>query len=1122
MKTRLLHIILMFGMALAASGFDKSVYRPASVLSEGTWVKIAVKESGMHFIPASALRSWGFSDPSKVTIHGYGGRRMADRLTEATYIDDLPVVPCEAVGGGLAFYAAGPDTWTRLREPDMWERTLNPYTNYGYYFLTDSRPSDTASVPAENPTDENATDAATTFVERLAHELDQVSPGEAGHMLVGEDFRFTPSRTFTFQMPGRVEGSDVWMQCNFFGKMISPGSLTFKANGQAVSPDSPTSRIKPAPETYGDTALVRRRFVPKGETLALAIAFSCAGTVHSAHLDRLCLTYLRSLSLPAAGTLHFASTSRKMLLAGASADVRVWDVTDAGQPRAMGLKAEGSSALWANPFSGLREYAVWRPGASMPCPELVGKVKNQNIHSEPTPDMIIVTPAGLMSQSRRVADLHEKGSDKLKVLVLTDEQIYNEFGSGMADVGALRRMFKMFYDRGVSEEGRALRYALLMGGAHHDHRRLTSSAASSRIMTLPIWQTDLGLAEGAAYPTDDFVAFLEDGSGTSMTNDLMSIAVGRIPARTESAAKVYVDRLVAYVNNAAQGEWRNSFILMADDEDSGTHMEQADAMEKCIRDLGDGAQGLTFHKVYFDAYEYVGGVAVGARKKLMKLLDDGVLWWTYIGHGNSSSMSGEGLMTPTDIGNLYLRRAPFLYAATCLFARIDGSETSGFERLMLDDAGGIIGGLCPSRSVYIARNGHFSNRVATEAFRREADGRIPPVGEMARRAKNNLPADDNKRRYLLLADPALRLAAPAMRTVLKSVDGVEDSPEVDLVLKAQGRPVLRGEVLNPDGSLATDFSGWVSVSLFDAERSYVTLGHGKYGKNHTVDEQGERLYMGRGAVKDGVFEITVPIPSQIADNFRHATLSFFAASDSGVEAAGVDRSVYVCGVDENAVADVTAPVIEYMYLNHQSFKPHDTVNSSPMLIARVSDDLGLNMSNYGVGRQMSLKLDADGSYTDLASYFTPDNDGAPAGVIRYPLSGLADGAHTATLRVWDNGDNVGSATIEFFVDGSQAPKVFDVWSDANPAVTEANFYVEHNRPDARLTVTIDIYALDGTPIWSQTTSGRADMYLSAPVTWPLTNSSGQRVGRGIYVYRTTVTDENGVFATSSKRIAVSQ
>ncbi|MDE6813200.1 MAG: hypothetical protein K2J28_05145 [Duncaniella sp.] len=72
--------LTILAVNLTSSAFPTDVYAPASVLSSGRWIKVSVEESGMHYIPAATLRSWGFSDPSKVRIFGYGGARIYDQL----------------------------------------------------------------------------------------------------------------------------------------------------------------------------------------------------------------------------------------------------------------------------------------------------------------------------------------------------------------------------------------------------------------------------------------------------------------------------------------------------------------------------------------------------------------------------------------------------------------------------------------------------------------------------------------------------------------------------------------------------------------------------------------------------------------------------------------------------------------------------------------------------------------------------------------------------------------------------------------------------------------------------------------------------------------------------------
>lgn len=191
-----------------------------------------------------------------------------------------------------------------------------------------------------------------------------------------------------------------------------------------------------------------------------------------------------------------------------------------------------------------------------------------------------------------------------------------------------------------------------------------------------------------------------------------------------------------------------------------------------------------------------------------------------------------------------------------------------------------------------------------------------------------------------------------------------------------------------------------------------------------------------------------------------------------------------------------------------------------MVIATINDNVGINLSMAGIGRQMSIMLDDKRSYNDVPFYFTPASDGSPSGDIAYPLKGLTEGHHTIRLRVFDTNGNSASKTIDCFVRQGLSPTIFDVYTDANPATTEANFYLAHNRLESMLTVTISVYNLLGHMLWSQTSTGRSDMYISSPVTWDLTDGTGRRVPRGIYIYSATVTADGETYSTASRKIAV--
>ncbi len=1118
----ILSLLLLMACMGRAQAFSADAYATSSVLSRGRWVKLSVAQSGVHMISLADLRAWGFDNPSKVRVYGYGGQRIADRMTRDNYIDDLPMVQSEMTSRGLVFYAEGPRTRTTDSRGFI-SYTNNPYSTLGYYFISDNE-AEARTIATEG---RGATgDADAFFTEVSVYETDAVSPAQTGHLMVGEDFRFTPTRKFTISMPGRVPGSAVDMHTVFFAKSSNGVQLTYADNGTTLQ-GLATDRISGTGD-LGELATLGRTLTPStGEQLNLTITASASGTLTQAYLDNITLNYPRSLTLPAARRLDFFDGTS---LNGASENTRIWDVTNPRNIVRMNHSVSNGVAGWVNDYYGKRAYAAWDENAQFLTPKVAGVLKNQNLHAEQTPDMVIITHPALKDQASRIATLHSETVDTMRVLIVTPEQAYNEFSSGTPDINGLRRMLKMFYDRGTDTRGHRLQYVLLLGSANYDHRKLTALWRNNTQATVPIWQTDNGHLENYSYSTDDAYGILADNSGLNMESDIMNVAVGRIPAHSAAEAKVYIDRLIAYSTNPAGGQWRNRIMFVADDGDNNIHMIQTEGMESLFRSYTRGRE-MTYSKVYVDTYDKIGGVVKTSRDKFLNLLNEGTVWWNYVGHSSINSMGGEGLLTLSDLGNLYLRRPPFYYGATCSFAHWDGDDYCGLEMLTLSDAGGVIGGISAARSVYITRNGILTTGLGRELFSTDASGNIRPIGEVLRRAKNGIGSDSNKLRYVLLGDPAMRLAIPSATATLDYINDVavmpDDGESDPLVIKALGTTVLKGSIFTSDGKPLDSFNGYIDLTLYDAERSFTTQGRGNDdAPGYVYDEQGDQLYTGRAKVINGKWECTLVLPTEIADNFRNATLAMYAQTDdASLSAGGANRDFYVYGYDENSIVDDKAPVIESMYLNHESFANGDAVNVTPMLLARVSDDMGLNMSLAGIGHQMSLRIDDNLNYSDLSSSFTPDSNGLPAGDIAYQLPELSAGPHTATLKIWDIGGNSATASIDFTVDPTLAPKIFDVYTDANPATVEANFYIAHNRPEAMLTVQIDIYDLSGSPVWSDTTRGRADMFLTSPVNWPLTNSAGARVGRGIYVYRATVTTEatSDAPATSSsvaKRIAV--
>ena len=1128
--------LLIAACAMPAGAYDKSFYAENSKLASGKWVKISVKESGIYQITAEDIRSWGLgTDLSQIHIFGYGGAPLSQKMDE-NYADDLPQMPLVRTEGRILFYAQGPTTWKRLSKSFEQVQEQHPYAISGDYLITNDSRFNDIEIPKAANSPAGGT-PVTTFTGRLYHEQEIDNPGETGRRFLGESFVTTKSQTFKFTLDDRVEGEPVSVYTSFAAKTGSSYStVTCSYNGTQlpVTDGDLIARTTDLTHThFFETTGCLKSFDLEGTNdLNYTISYSSSGTIYMARLDYITVNYVRSLKLKN-GSLtfgyHEASSDKKYRLAGTGSTTRVWDVTVPYAPMQLNAVADGDNGLAFSPaISGRREFVAFEESGTYSHPDYIGEVSNQNIHGEPTPDMIILAPSAYLEQAGRVAALHED-YDNFRVLVLDHEKVFNEFSSGTRDAMAYRRLCKMFYDRGTSSDGHKFGYLLLFGGGSYDNRLVGTNASVLNFPHLLTWQSVRSDDENNSYTSDDFFGILDDESSMGV-NEKMNVSVGRMIVRNASEARAVVNKLEKYMTKPIYGSWKNQVMLVADDENEGIHMIQSLAMDSIMR--ASGGADVVRNYVFIDAFNYVseGGARTypDARAKMFNRLNEGTLWWNYIGHSSTQNWTAEGLLKRADVEtNLFYKRLPVLYAATCEFCRFDNSVTSSGELVFTNPNGGAIAVICPPRLALIQSNGALSNAMARYIFSRDEKGRPQRIGDILRLAKKDLSAStDNHRRYFVFGDPAMRLAYAPYTAQVKTINGKPVDSNNMPVFKAREQVEFAGDILDFSGQVATNFNGSIVSTLYGCQESVTTHGYGgDDGRQVTYLDRPNRLAINVDSVNGGHFTVRVIIPSEVNneyDNYSPSMINLYAYdSRDTLEAKGANSDFYIYGYEDDEVADTIGPNIITMGLNDETFVNGSDVNESPLLLATVSDDSGVNFSSAGIGHSMTLTLDGTISYNDLLSYYTPQfAEEGTLGSISYQLNDLATGPHTLRLRVWDVYNNVSEKTISFNVVKGLAPEIADVYCAANPASVETSFYVKHNRPDAVVTVTIEVYDLLGRRVWSTTQSGRSDMYTSTPVTWDLTDAGGRRVPRGIYVYRATISTDGIKEATKAKKLAV--
>jgi hypothetical protein len=194
-----------------------------------------------------------------------------------------------------------------------------------------------------------------------------------------------------------------------------------------------------------------------------------------------------------------------------------------------------------------------------------------------------------------------------------------------------------------------------------------------------------------------------------------------------------------------------------------------------------------------------------------------------------------------------------------------------------------------------------------------------------------------------------------------------------------------------------------------------------------------------------------------------------------------------------------------------------------LFIANVSDETGINTVGNGIGHDMTITIDQDPTnYYIVNSYFEPAIDDYRTGSVQYLLPTLSDGKHTLTFKVWDVLNNSSSKTIDFEVQKNLAPSLFKIYNYPNPVVDgSTNFVLIHDRPDAVLSLKVTVYDLSGRmlKVLSANTSTEST---TTVVSWDVTDSSGNRLRAGLYLYRMDVSMKNGDVSSKTQKVIVAK
>jgi hypothetical protein len=279
------------------------------------------------------------------------------------------------------------------------------------------------------------------------------------------------------------------------------------------------------------------------------------------------------------------------------------------------------------------------------------------------------------------------------------------------------------------------------------------------------------------------------------------------------------------------------------------------------------------------------------------------------------------------------------------------------------------------------------------------------------------------------------------------------------------------------------------------------------------------LYKGKATITNGFFTFTFVVPKDINYSIDFGKISYYAENGT-TDAFGSDTSILIGGLDPNGISDTEGPTMD-MYINDANFVSGGITDETPILIAEVFDENGINTVGSGVGHDIIAVLDGEtGDPIVLNDFYTADLDSYQSGQIRYNFAALDPGPHTLSLKVWDVNNNSSERSIEFVVQEQENIVLDHVLNYPNPFTTRTEFFFEHNQVCSQLDVQIQILTVAGNLVKTINQSVQTQGFRSEGITWNGLDDFGDQLAKGVYVYRLKVRTPEGEIAEKMEKLVI--
>ncbi len=1097
-----------------------------SVLSLGTWYKFAVDTTGVFKLDKSFLQRLGINtdeiNPKNIRIFGNGGELLPmvnnkfryDGLQENSILvngeDDSNFDSNDFV----LFYAKGPYGWnTESLQEDQIKHINNIYSDKSYYFLT---VDNGAGKRIQNNTAINSsgTFQVTTYNDYLVFEEDEVNLFANGQQWLGKNLSSNNVTTVNFDFSNIEPSKNVFMRVRGVIESFTTSQMEIRVNNQNLGvinfPAISSSSSNLTLAIPGETS---RSISVNSDNISVEVTYNNNGNPSArAHLDYIELIGTKKLIALNNKQFSFrnfdaANTSFtdvvKYTIQNTTSATQIWNVTDQINPNSIINESSGTEFTFKSNGGQLEEFIVLNENDYF-TPETLENslVTNQNLHSLQDIDYIIVSPDFLIAQAERLAEYHRNNSG-LTVNVIDVQHIYNEFGSGSPDLTAIRDFVRHLYVNASTDNNR-IKYIALFGDTSYDYK--------DRIIgnnnLIPALESFESFNLATSYVTDDYYGMMDATDGDLKTTDLQDVATGRFPVTTLADATIAVDKTLSYYASSSFGDWRNKITVIADDPDNAGEFVLQETVEIIADDIKDNKPEFNITKIYADAF--VQQTSSGGERyptvneAINNAVETGSLVIDYFGHGGENGWAEERILEVSQINDWRNPNTlPLLITVTCEFSRFDNPDkvTAG-EFTFLNSNGGATSMITTTREIFISVGQSFNKVLVKKLF--AFNNEDYTIAQALMESKND-PASPNSDQRLFVyyfGDPAMKLAQPKPNIKITKLNNVDVTQSID-TLKALSRITLEGIITDGSNTQSSNFNGKISTTIFDKSFDRSTLDNDNFGRKLTFDAIESKIFRGQASVTNGSFKFDFVVPRDIRIAFGKAKISMYAENQQN-DKSGFNQDIIIGGIDENAPEDTTGPAIK-LFMNDESFVDGGNTNESPFFIAVLEDLSGINTSITAVDHDIVAILDGDQANPYILNdFYQTELDDFTKGKAKFPFRNLEPGLHTITFKCWDTYNNPSEATLNFVVVDDRDLVIDNVLNYPNPLINYTQFWFNHNKPNETLEVQIQIFTVSGKLIKTINQTVQTEGNLSRTITWDGLDDFGNKIGKGVYVYKLNV------------------